>query len=114
MRDTEQLSIWNQVKIRNKIEITIPGSKTIFEFGPNLLGVQTSLEKSDKFPKILICLGLPECEFRLTWLHGEIWSFHTGSIWLGLKVSEKRVWIEIQTNPSSIPLDPLSLQPEEL
>jgi hypothetical protein len=38
--------------------------QTAFEFGPNLLGIQTSLKKSDKFPKILICLDLPECEFR--------------------------------------------------
>jgi hypothetical protein len=43
----------------------IPGSKTTFEFGPNLLGVQTYLEKFDKFPKILICLDLPKCEFIL-------------------------------------------------
>jgi hypothetical protein len=34
-----------------------------FEFGPNFLEVQTYLEKSDNFPKIIICLDLPECEF---------------------------------------------------
>jgi hypothetical protein len=45
--------------------------QTTFEFGQNLLEVQTSFEKSDKFPKILICLDLPECEFRLAWLYGK-------------------------------------------
>jgi hypothetical protein len=34
------------------------------------LGIQTFLEKSDKFPKILICLI--EYEFRLAWLYGKI------------------------------------------
>jgi hypothetical protein len=29
----------------------IPRTKTAFEFGPNLLGFQTGLEKSDKLPK---------------------------------------------------------------
>jgi hypothetical protein len=36
------------------------------------LGVQTSLENSDKFPTFLICLDLPECEFSVAWLYGEI------------------------------------------
>jgi hypothetical protein len=38
-----------------------------FEFDSNLLGIQIGLEKSDKFPKIPIYLGLPEYEFRLVW-----------------------------------------------
>jgi hypothetical protein len=41
-----------------KIGTKIPESKTTFEFVPNLLGVQTGLEKSGKFPKILVCLEL--------------------------------------------------------
>jgi hypothetical protein len=39
--------------------------QTAFEFGPNFLAVQTYLEKSYKLPKILVCLDLPKCEFRL-------------------------------------------------
>jgi hypothetical protein len=39
--------------------------QTAFEFGPNLLEVQTCLERSNKFPKILICVDLLECELRL-------------------------------------------------
>jgi hypothetical protein len=61
-----------QVQIRIRTQAKIHGSKTTFEFGPNLLGVQTSLEKSNKFPKILICLYLADCEFILAWLYGEI------------------------------------------
>jgi hypothetical protein len=72
MEDKEQLSLWTQVQIQIRNRTKNPGSKNAFEFGPNLLGVQTSLEKSGKFPKILICLGLPDCEFRLTWLYGGI------------------------------------------
>jgi hypothetical protein len=60
-----------QVTIGNRILIKNPGKKTPFEFGPNLLGVQTYLEKSDKFPKIPICLCLPECEFRMAWWYGK-------------------------------------------
>jgi hypothetical protein len=72
VEDREQLSFWKQVQIRSTIRIKIPGRKTAFELEPNLLGVQTSLEKSNKFPNILICLDLPECEFGLAWLHGKI------------------------------------------
>jgi hypothetical protein len=72
MEDKKQLYFWTQVQIRNIIQTKIPGRQAVFEFGPNLLGVQTGLDKSDKFPKILICLDLSDCEFRLTWLYGEI------------------------------------------
>jgi hypothetical protein len=65
MEDMEQHSFWKQVQIWSRIHNKILGSKTVFEFGPNLLGVQTCLEKYDKFPKILIYLDLPEYEFRL-------------------------------------------------
>jgi hypothetical protein len=51
MEDKEQLLCWKQVKIQNIIRTKIPGRKTAFEFGSNLLGVQTGLEKSDKFPQ---------------------------------------------------------------
>jgi hypothetical protein len=71
-KDREQLSFWTQVQIQIRTRTKNPGSKTAFEFGPNLLGVQTGLEKSDKFPTILICLHLPDCEFRLIWLYGGI------------------------------------------
>jgi hypothetical protein len=42
------------------------------KFRSNLLEVQTYLKKSENFPKILICLGFPEYEFRLAWLYGKI------------------------------------------
>jgi hypothetical protein len=72
MEDKEQLYFCTQVQIRHRIQTKIPGSQTAFEFGPNLLGDHTGLEKSDKLPKILIYLDLPDCEFRLTWLYGGI------------------------------------------
>jgi hypothetical protein len=68
MEDMEQFSIWKKVKIRTKN----PRTGNAFEFGPNLLEVQTCLEKSNNFPKILICLDLLDCEFRLAWLYGKI------------------------------------------
>jgi hypothetical protein len=46
--------------------------RTEFENDLNLLGIQTCLEKSDKFPKIPICLIIPEYEFGLAILHGHI------------------------------------------
>jgi hypothetical protein len=70
IKHSEQHSFWKQVQIPNKIWIKIPGSKTAFEFELNLLGVQTCLEKSDKFSEILICLGLPEW----AWSFGAGWS----------------------------------------
>jgi hypothetical protein len=72
MKDKEKLSFWKEVQIQNIIQIKIPRSKTTFEFGPNLLGIRTYLEKCDKFPKILTCLALLECEFRLAWLFRKI------------------------------------------
>jgi hypothetical protein len=54
MEDMEQPCFWKQVQFQNRIWVTILGSKTDFEFGPNLLGVQSQLERSDKFPKIII------------------------------------------------------------
>jgi hypothetical protein len=80
MKDSEELSFWHQVQIPNKILVKIPGSQTSFEFELNLFEVQACLEKSNKFPKIHICLGLPECEFILAWLYGKICSFHPSPI----------------------------------
>jgi hypothetical protein len=73
IEDKEQLSFSNQVQIQNRIWIKNPWRRTVFEFDWNLLGIQTCLEKSDKFLKIRIYLGLPEYEFRLAWLHDKIW-----------------------------------------
>jgi hypothetical protein len=53
LEDKEQLSFWNQVEMRNRIQIKNPGIRTVFEHDLNLLGIQTCLKKSDKFPKIL-------------------------------------------------------------
>jgi hypothetical protein len=91
MENKEQLSFWTQVQIENRIQTKIPGSKTTFEFGPNLMGVQTDLEQSDKFPKILICLDLLDCEFRL---HGCMKNSEVSMqalLGLGLKENEKSV-----------------------
>jgi hypothetical protein len=114
MEDKEQLSFWKKVKIQERIWIKNSESKTTFEFGPNLLGIQTCLGKSDKFPKIFVCPDPLECEFRMTWLYGKIWSFPKSSIWLGLKINEKRVWIWIHTKESSISRIRYYLQGEAL
>jgi hypothetical protein len=63
------------------------------------------LKKFEKFPKFLIWLDLPDCEFRLAWLYGKNWSFHSSPIWIGLKEEKKWVWIWFQLEPSSLPLD---------
>jgi hypothetical protein len=54
MENQEQLSFWKKAQIHNKNRVKNPGSRAALEFGPNLLEVRTCLEKSDKFPKILI------------------------------------------------------------
>jgi hypothetical protein len=72
MEDRQQLSFWEQVQTQNRTGIKNSGSRIAFEFGPNLLGVQTDLVKSDKFPRIFNFHDLLECEFRLTWLYGKI------------------------------------------
>jgi hypothetical protein len=59
MKGKEQFSFWKKVQITNRIWIKILGIKTAFEFELNLLDIQTYLEKSYKFPKILIYLDLP-------------------------------------------------------
>jgi hypothetical protein len=51
MEDKEQLSFWNHVQIRNRIQTKIPSSKSAFQFEPNLLDIQTSLDKSDQIPQ---------------------------------------------------------------
>jgi hypothetical protein len=80
MRDSEELYFLDQVQIPNRILVKILGSQTAFEFELNLFEVQTCLEKSNKFPKIHICLGLQECEFILAWLYGKICNFHPSPI----------------------------------
>jgi hypothetical protein len=47
------------------------------------------LEKSDKFPKILTCLELPDCEFRLAMVKSEL--SIQALLGLGLKENEKSV-----------------------
>jgi hypothetical protein len=43
----------------------------------NLIYLRSKMfKKSDKFPKNLARLDLPEYEFRLAWLYGKICSFH--------------------------------------
>jgi hypothetical protein len=80
MKDKEHVSFWKKVQIPNKIRTKIPGNQAAFEFELNLFEVQTCLENSGKFPKILTCHGLLECEFRLSWLYDKTNSFHTSSI----------------------------------
>jgi hypothetical protein len=62
------------------------------------IGGPTCLEKSDKFSKILICLDLPEPEFRLAWLYSKICRFHTSSICLGLKMKKEGFEFEFKIN----------------
>jgi hypothetical protein len=80
MKDREQLPFLKQVQIPNSILIKVPGSKISFDFELNLFEVQTCLEKSSKFPKIITCLDLLKCELILAWLYGKTCSFHTSSI----------------------------------
>jgi hypothetical protein len=65
--------------------------QTEVELELNLFGIQTCLEKFGKFPKIPICLGILECEFRLVWLYGKNCSFHASSVGLGLKIKDKSI-----------------------
>jgi hypothetical protein len=114
MEDKEQLSFWTQVQIQITTRTKIPWSIIAFEFGPNLLGVQTGLEKFDKFPKILIYLDLWDCEFRLTWLYDGIWSFHASSPWTWFERRWK-VYLNLNsTKPSSHALYFQQLQDEAL
>jgi hypothetical protein len=59
LEDKEQLSFWNKVQIQNIILIKNPRSRTVFELDLSLLGIQTCLKISNKFPKISICLRFP-------------------------------------------------------
>jgi hypothetical protein len=77
--------------------------QTAFEFGPNLLEVQTGLEKSDKFRKILIWLELPKCEFSFPWFYGKICIFHTSSLGLGLKIKKEGFEFEFKLNQATCP-----------
>jgi hypothetical protein len=106
MEVREQHSFWKQVQIRNIIWTKIPGSKIAFEFGLNFLGVQTGLEKSDKFLKIHISPDIPDYEFRLAWLYGKTWNFQTSSPWTWFERKWKRVWISIQLNQVHLLLIP--------
>jgi hypothetical protein len=54
IEDKEQISFWMQVQIRTKI----PGKKTIFEFGPNLLGYKLVWKNLTNSPKFLFALPL--------------------------------------------------------
>ena len=106
MEYMEQLFISTQVQIRNRIWTKIPGNKTTFEFGPNLLGVQTGLEKSDKFPKFLICPALQimnlDCHGCMAKTEVSILAL----LGLGLNENEKSVSIWIQLNQAHMPLIP--------
>jgi hypothetical protein len=94
MEDKEQLSFLKQVQIRNRIYIKNPRSKTAFEFGPKLLEVQTRLEKSDKFPKFLIWIDLPDWHHCMAKIEASIEALHR----LGLKEKGKRFDFEYKLN----------------
>jgi hypothetical protein len=49
--DKEQLYSWKHVQIPTGTRTKNPLSKTAFECGPNLLGVQTGLEKIWQIPQ---------------------------------------------------------------
>jgi hypothetical protein len=114
MEYKEQLFLWKQVQTQNIILIKIPGSRTAFEFGPNLLGDQIGLKKSGKFPKNLIFLALSDCEFRLVWLYDKIWSPPTSSPWTWFERNWKEGFNLDSTKPSSHALDFQQLQDETL
>jgi hypothetical protein len=103
--DKEQPAFWKQVQIQKRIWIKILGRKTAFKFDPNLFGAKPGLEKSDKFPKILICLDNLEREFRLAWLYGKIWSFIQASFDI-LKIMKRVFQFEFKLSQAHLPSIP--------
>jgi hypothetical protein len=58
-------------KFETKFELENLEVKLLLNLGQIYWGVQTCLDKFDNFPKIAICLGLQECEFRMAWWYGK-------------------------------------------
>jgi hypothetical protein len=71
LKDKEQLTFWKKVLIQNRIRIKSSGSKTTFEFGPNLLEVQTYLENLINSLKFIYSLTFQKSDFRLAWFCGK-------------------------------------------
>jgi hypothetical protein len=66
-------------------------NKFKFEYSLNFKGVQTFLEKSDKFSKIPSSYDILKYEFRLTQLYSNIGSAFTGEKGLGL-INVQKSW----------------------
>jgi hypothetical protein len=61
------------------------------------------MEKSNKFPKILIYLELPECEFRLAWLCGKDFRSRTCSMWTWFE-NEENEDLDLNSNQNQVHL----------
>jgi hypothetical protein len=73
----EQLSLLANLQIPSGYQVKNSGTKINFESSLNFKGVQTFLEKSDKFLKILSSHDILEYNFTLTQLYSNIGSFFT-------------------------------------
>jgi hypothetical protein len=73
----EQLSLLENLQIPTVYQVKNSGTKINFESSSNFKGVQTFLEKSDKFLKILYSHDILEYNFTLTQLYSNIGSFFT-------------------------------------
>jgi hypothetical protein len=77
LKHKEQLSFLSQLQIPSKLQVKNYGTKIKFESSSNFKGVQTFLEKSDKFLKILSSHDILEYNFTLTHFYSNIGSFFT-------------------------------------
>jgi hypothetical protein len=75
LKHKEQLSCLSQLQIPSELQVKNSGIKVNFESSSNFKGVQTFLEKSDKFLKILSSHYILEYNFMLTHLYSNIGSF---------------------------------------
>jgi hypothetical protein len=73
----EQLCFLSQLQILSGLHVKNSGTNLIFEFSSNFKGIQTFLEKSDKFFKIQSSHGIFEYNFTFTHLYSNIRSFFT-------------------------------------
>jgi hypothetical protein len=77
LKHKKQLYFLSQLQILSKIIFYKFWNKFKFESSLNFKGVQTFLEKSDKFSKIPSSHDILQYEFRLTHLYSNIKSFFT-------------------------------------
>jgi hypothetical protein len=107
-------TFWSKSKFETEYELNFLGAELLLKVAQIYWGFEPiwkNLINSLKFP---ICLDLLECEFRLTWLYGEIWSFHTCSIWLDLNVKKRGLNFEFKLNQDHLLLISQQLQDKAL